>query len=106
MRLRAASALLTAAADRACSQAERVLVDLLRAAGITGWQLGYSYQTSALTHDHQNSQNGGRVVGGSLGIAGHDGFHDGDDGTDLSGGGAGERQAVGEERVQAGSVQR
>ncbi|MGH3933347.1 MAG: DUF559 domain-containing protein [Pseudonocardiaceae bacterium] len=40
----AASALLTAAADRACSQAERVLVGLLRTAGITGWELGYSYQ--------------------------------------------------------------
>lgn len=40
----AASALLTAAADRACSQAERLLVDLLRAAGITGWELGYGYQ--------------------------------------------------------------
>jgi len=40
----AASALLTAAADRACSQAERLLVDLLRAAGITGWQLGHDYQ--------------------------------------------------------------
>ncbi len=39
-----ASALLTAAADRACSQAERLLVALLRGAGITGWELGYSYQ--------------------------------------------------------------
>ncbi|MGH8883477.1 MAG: DUF559 domain-containing protein, partial [Stackebrandtia sp.] len=40
----AASALLTAAADRACSQAERLLVGLLRDAGITGWELGYGYQ--------------------------------------------------------------
>lgn len=40
----AASALLTAAADRACSQAERLLVGLLRAGGLTGWELGYGCQ--------------------------------------------------------------
>ena len=40
----AASALLTAAADRACSQAERLLIALLRGGGITGWELGVSYQ--------------------------------------------------------------
>ena len=39
----AASALLSAAADRAASQAERLLVKLLRAAGITGWELGYAW---------------------------------------------------------------
>jgi len=39
----AASALLSAAADRAASQAERLLVKLLRAAGITGWELGYTW---------------------------------------------------------------
>jgi very-short-patch-repair endonuclease len=39
----AASALLTAAADRAASQAERRLVRLLREHGITGWRLGYRY---------------------------------------------------------------
>ena len=38
-----ASALLSAAADRAASQAERLLVKLLRAAGITGWELGYTW---------------------------------------------------------------
>ncbi|HEU0128314.1 MAG TPA: DUF559 domain-containing protein [Pseudonocardiaceae bacterium] len=40
----AASDLLTAAADRACSQAERLLIGLLRGAGITGWELNYRYQ--------------------------------------------------------------
>jgi very-short-patch-repair endonuclease len=39
----AASALLSAAADRAASQAERLLVKLLRAVGITGWELGYAW---------------------------------------------------------------
>ena len=39
----AGSALLSAAADRAASQAERLLVKLLRAAGITGWELGYAW---------------------------------------------------------------
>lgn len=37
----AAARLLTAAADGAASEAERVLVRLLRDAGITGWVLGY-----------------------------------------------------------------
>ncbi len=37
----AAAALLAAAADRAASGAERVLVRLLRDAGISGWRLGY-----------------------------------------------------------------
>ncbi|MGH3768305.1 MAG: DUF559 domain-containing protein [Pseudonocardiaceae bacterium] len=36
-----ASRLLAVAADRAASQAERLLVRLLRSAGITGWELGY-----------------------------------------------------------------
>ncbi len=36
-----AAQLLAVAADRAASHAERVLVRLLRAAGITGWELGY-----------------------------------------------------------------
>lgn len=40
----AASALLTAAADRAASRAERLLVRLLREAGIAGWVLGYAYR--------------------------------------------------------------
>lgn len=40
----AASALLTAAADRAASHAERLLVKLLREAGIAGWVLGYAYR--------------------------------------------------------------
>src|ERR1051326_8241586 len=40
----AASALLTAAADRACSQAERLLIALLRGGGITGWGAGVSDQ--------------------------------------------------------------
>ncbi|MGH4024676.1 MAG: DUF559 domain-containing protein [Pseudonocardiaceae bacterium] len=44
----AASALLTAAADRACSQAERLLVSLLRGAGLTGWELGHRYQGCTL----------------------------------------------------------
>jgi hypothetical protein len=39
-----ASRLLIAAADRAASHAERLLVKLLRGAGITGWQLGYPLQ--------------------------------------------------------------
>lgn len=39
-----ASRLLTVAADRAASHAERLLVRLLRAAGITGWELNYPYQ--------------------------------------------------------------
>src|SRR5207249_3646643 len=38
------AALLTAAADRADSAAERILVRLLRAAGITGWQPGLPFQ--------------------------------------------------------------
>jgi very-short-patch-repair endonuclease len=37
------SALLTAAADRADSTAERILVKLLRAAGITGWKPGLPF---------------------------------------------------------------
>jgi very-short-patch-repair endonuclease len=37
------AALLTAAADRADSAAERILIDLLRAAGITGWQPGLPF---------------------------------------------------------------
>lgn len=37
----AASALLVAAADRAASHAERLLVKLLRGHRITGWELGY-----------------------------------------------------------------
>lgn len=37
-----ASRLLTVAADRAASHAERLLVGLLRAAGITGWELNYA----------------------------------------------------------------
>jgi very-short-patch-repair endonuclease len=36
--------LLIAAADRADSAAERIFVNLLRAAGITGWQLGLPFQ--------------------------------------------------------------
>ena len=40
----AAAALLVAAADRACSQAERLMASLLRGAGITGWELGYHHQ--------------------------------------------------------------
>lgn len=39
----AASALLSAAADRAAWQAERRLVRLLREAGIAGWRLGYRW---------------------------------------------------------------
>ncbi|QYN33027.1 DUF559 domain-containing protein [Pseudonocardia sp. DSM 110487] len=39
-----AAALLTAAADRADSAAERILVTLLRAAGITGWTPGLPFQ--------------------------------------------------------------
>ncbi|MGH3979345.1 MAG: DUF559 domain-containing protein [Pseudonocardiaceae bacterium] len=39
----AASALLTAAADRAASHAERLLVRLLHDAGISGWELGYAW---------------------------------------------------------------
>lgn len=38
------SRLLTVAADRAASHAERLLVRLLRAAGITGWELGHPVQ--------------------------------------------------------------
>jgi very-short-patch-repair endonuclease len=37
----AASALLAAATDRASSEAERNVIALLRAAGITGWRRGY-----------------------------------------------------------------
>ena len=33
--------MLRAAVDRASSEAERILVGLLRKAGITGWQCGY-----------------------------------------------------------------
>ena len=40
----AASELLVAAADRAASQAERLLVRLLRCAGITGWVLGHAWE--------------------------------------------------------------
>ncbi len=39
-----ASRLLAVAADRAASRAERLLIQLLRAAGITGWELGYPVQ--------------------------------------------------------------
>jgi len=39
----AAGRLITAAADRADSAAERLLVRLLRGAGITGWTLGYPF---------------------------------------------------------------
>jgi very-short-patch-repair endonuclease len=39
-----AAALLTAAADRADSAAERILVKLLRAAGLTGWEVGLPFQ--------------------------------------------------------------
>jgi very-short-patch-repair endonuclease len=39
----AAGRLITAAADRADSAAERLLVALLRAAGITGWVLGHPF---------------------------------------------------------------
>ncbi|MGH3785960.1 MAG: type IV toxin-antitoxin system AbiEi family antitoxin domain-containing protein [Pseudonocardiaceae bacterium] len=39
-----ASRLLAVAADRAASHAERLLIRLLRAAGITGWVLGYPVQ--------------------------------------------------------------
>ncbi|HEX4102976.1 MAG TPA: DUF559 domain-containing protein [Pseudonocardiaceae bacterium] len=39
-----ASQLLAVAADRAASHAERLLVRLLRAAGITDWELGYAVQ--------------------------------------------------------------
>lgn len=39
----AAPRLITAAADRAGSAAERLLVKLLRGAGITGWVLGYPF---------------------------------------------------------------
>jgi len=38
----AASAMLVAAADRAASHAERLLVALLRGAGILGWELNYA----------------------------------------------------------------
>jgi very-short-patch-repair endonuclease len=38
-----AAALLTAAADRADSAAERIVINLLRAAGITGWQPGFPF---------------------------------------------------------------
>ncbi|MGQ0779338.1 MAG: DUF559 domain-containing protein [Pseudonocardiales bacterium] len=38
----AASRLLTVAADRAASHAERILVGLLRRAGITGWEQNYA----------------------------------------------------------------
>lgn len=40
----AAAALLVAAADRAASQAERLLVRLLRDARITGWVLGHGWE--------------------------------------------------------------
>lgn len=40
----AASRLLAVAADRAASHAERLLVKLLRGAGITGWELGHPVQ--------------------------------------------------------------
>ncbi|MGH3823227.1 MAG: endonuclease domain-containing protein [Pseudonocardiaceae bacterium] len=40
----AASRLLAVAADRAASHAERLLIRLLRGAGITGWELGYPVQ--------------------------------------------------------------
>ncbi|MGH3928512.1 MAG: endonuclease domain-containing protein [Pseudonocardiaceae bacterium] len=40
----ATSRLLTIAADRAASHAERLLVRLLRAAGITGWEQNYPVQ--------------------------------------------------------------
>lgn len=40
----AASALLVAAADRAASQAERLLVGMLRHAGITGWVVGHAWE--------------------------------------------------------------
>ncbi|MGH3928377.1 MAG: hypothetical protein ACRDTF_00190, partial [Pseudonocardiaceae bacterium] len=40
----ATSRLLTVAADRAASHAERLLVRLLRAAGITGWEQNYPVQ--------------------------------------------------------------
>jgi very-short-patch-repair endonuclease len=39
----AAGRLLVAAADRADSAAERLLVTLLRTAGVTGWVLGYPF---------------------------------------------------------------
>jgi very-short-patch-repair endonuclease len=38
------AALLTAAADRADSAAERILVELLRSAGVTGWRVGVPFQ--------------------------------------------------------------
>lgn len=37
----AAAALLRGAVDRAASEAERILIGLLRGAGLTGWQCGY-----------------------------------------------------------------
>ncbi|TWF74345.1 very-short-patch-repair endonuclease [Pseudonocardia hierapolitana] len=39
-----AAALLIAAADRADSAAERILVELLRAAGLSGWKVGLPFQ--------------------------------------------------------------
>lgn len=39
-----ASRLLAVAADRAASHAERLLVRMLRAADLTGWELGYRFQ--------------------------------------------------------------
>jgi very-short-patch-repair endonuclease len=39
------AALLVAAADRADSAAERIVVDLLRAGGITGWCLGLPFRS-------------------------------------------------------------
>lgn len=40
----AASAMLVAAADRAASHAERLLVELLRVAGISGWKLNHAWE--------------------------------------------------------------
>jgi very-short-patch-repair endonuclease len=45
---RASATLLAVAADRAASEAERLLVKLLRAAGVTGWQLGYALEGCVL----------------------------------------------------------
>ncbi len=52
----AAGSLLTVAADRAASHAERLAIGLLRAARLTGWQLGYpvaGYTVDIAFHRHR-----------------------------------------------------
>ncbi|WP_214369963.1 hypothetical protein [Pseudonocardia sp. H11422] len=60
----AAGRLLVAAADRADSAAERLLVAILRAAGVTGWALGHPFGACRIDLAFPASR-GRRVITGS-----------------------------------------